>query len=113
MWSVEDPSEKAELQIEGLKESIAQIRELIEVEAAIVGYDGVVLGGISQGCATALLTLLTGGVELGGFVGMCGWLPFEGVGIDEVFEKMGVEQMEDYKEAFQTRVFLSHCEDDE
>ena len=39
------------------------------------------MGGLSQGCATALYTLLTylpvGGRNLGGFVGISGWLPMQ------------------------------------
>lgn len=36
-----------------------------------------VLGGLSQGCAAALVaTLLWEGGRLGALVGMCGWLPY-------------------------------------
>lgn len=38
-----------------------------------------VLGGLSQGCAAALVAaLLWEGDDLGAVVGMCGWLPFAG-----------------------------------
>jgi predicted esterase len=35
------------------------------------------LGGISQGCATAIHALISGGTQLGGFVGLCSWMPFQ------------------------------------
>jgi len=37
----------------------------------------IILGGISQGCATAILTLLSSGLDFGGFIGWCSWLPFQ------------------------------------
>ena len=68
--------------IAGLQHTVAHVHELVRAEAAgLSGSGGVVLGGFSQGCAAALAAaLLWDGPEaLGGFVGMCGWLPFAGV----------------------------------
>ncbi|KAI9887466.1 MAG: hypothetical protein M1823_000724 [Watsoniomyces obsoletus] len=98
--------EREELQFEGLKESSRYIQELIEKEAELVGgRQKVVLGGLSQGCAMALMTLLSwtgkdnfyNGQDdeensrevseqnergylkrenmVGALFGMCGWLP--------------------------------------
>lgn len=61
----------------GLQESVEQIFDLVKEEAQIVPMERLLLGGISQGCATAVLTLLSSGMRLGGFIGLCGWLPFE------------------------------------
>lgn len=42
-----------------------------------MGVGNVVLWGLSQGCAAALVAMLTWeGEALGAVVGMCGWLPF-------------------------------------
>lgn len=51
------------------------------------GYSRVVIGGLNQGCAASVFCLLGGFPSanedgerrpLGGFIGMSGWLPFEG-----------------------------------
>lgn len=93
-YSLEDPNERTELQLEGLEESSAFLRGLVNEEAAVLsssaaaaadddGYGRVVIGGLSQGCAAAVFCLLGGfpspggSKKLGGFVGMSGWLPFE------------------------------------
>lgn len=66
-----------------MRESIDYVHGLVREEAEVVGWGNVVLGGMSLGCATGLLALLTldlgeeGTAPLGGFVGICGWLPFE------------------------------------
>jgi predicted esterase len=87
IWEIgdEDTEEREQVQVEGLGETGEFIRGLIEEEGRLVGSENVVLGGLSQGCAAALHSLL--GLEsqgkegkqlLGGFVGMSGWLPFRG-----------------------------------
>lgn len=76
MWSVENPSEREEIQKEGLRESISAILDIIYQEAKLVPLSRIFLGGISQGCATAILALLCGWMKLGGFVGLCSWMPF-------------------------------------
>ncbi|KAL1990862.1 hypothetical protein VTN49DRAFT_5865 [Thermomyces lanuginosus] len=84
--SLEDPGHRTDLQIEGLCQTADFLRGLVEEEAGILGvggYQRVVLGGLSQGCAASIFTLLGGGFgadgheRLGGFVGLSGWLPFE------------------------------------
>lgn len=87
-FSLEDPSERQDLQYDGLKETSAFVHKLIEEEAKLVGgASRVVIGGLSMGCAAASHVLLnfqndgSGDGEgkreaLGGFVGMSGWLPF-------------------------------------
>ncbi|KAH7357268.1 Alpha/Beta hydrolase protein [Rhexocercosporidium sp. MPI-PUGE-AT-0058] len=77
MWSVENHMENNEIQIDGLRESVKDILDLIRTESALISPDRIILGGISQGCATAIHTLLYGGIRLGGFVGLSSWLPFE------------------------------------
>ena len=77
IWSVENHLEKNEIQIDGLRESVREILDLIRTEAALISPDRIILGGISQGCATAIHALLCGGIRLGGFIGLSSWLPFE------------------------------------
>ncbi|GLI80586.1 hypothetical protein PoHVEF18_008941 [Penicillium ochrochloron] len=85
-YSLKDPAEKTELQIEGLCETAEFIRGLIAQEAQILGEGGyrkIILWGLSQGCAAGIFTLLGGWNDsneekaVGAFIGMSGWLPFE------------------------------------
>ncbi|KAL4759893.1 uncharacterized protein BDW70DRAFT_138832 [Aspergillus foveolatus] len=79
-------SEKKEriMKTEGLRKSVEFIVRLLEKEVGLLeGKKGLVLlGGISQGMATGLCALFclpaSLGGRLGGFLGMCGWLPFSG-----------------------------------
>ncbi|KAI5847590.1 putative acyl-protein thioesterase 1,2 [Tricharina praecox] len=71
------PEEQGHLQREGLREAVIHLSALIEAEVRNgIPHDHIIVGGISQGCATALHVLLALGHQLGGFVGMSGWLPF-------------------------------------
>lgn len=78
LWSLENPEERKELQLEGLRESIATILDTIGSEAALFSPfspDRIILAGISQGCATAMLALLSSQYRICGFLGLCSWLP--------------------------------------
>lgn len=77
IWSVEDPSEREDIQVDGIRESIAEILDLICNEASLITSERIILGGISQGCAVAILALFRGRIKLGGFLGLCSWLPFQ------------------------------------
>jgi predicted esterase len=77
IWSVEEPEKRKELQVTGLKESIKLILNVIREEADSVSTKHIILGGISQGCATAIHALMHCGIQLNGFIGFCGWLPFQ------------------------------------
>lgn len=76
IWSVEEPYDRKELQLQGLRESVGEILNIVRSEAELLSPDNIILGGISQGCATAIFALLCGKIRLGGFVGLCSWLPF-------------------------------------
>jgi predicted esterase len=83
---LKDTTKREHVQIEGLRESAEFIQELIREEMKLIPCKNIVLGGLSQGCATALYTMLTfeppkteTGEEhnrLGAVLGMSGWLPF-------------------------------------
>ena len=103
-YSLDDPSQRDELQIEGLCETAAFVRAIIENEAKSVGYRNLILGGLSQGCAMGLHVLLSFEGEhedkrasLGGFVGMSGWLPFR-KDLDEILNPL--DEDEDYEDPF-------------
>ncbi|OAK98229.1 alpha/beta-hydrolase [Phaeosphaeriaceae sp. SRC1lsM3a] len=69
------------LQTVGLRESLEFIRNVIEREAREAGgFDKVFLGGISQGCATAITACLTVQKPLAGFIAFSGWFPFARLG---------------------------------
>ena len=62
--------------IDGLRETSIYIHRLLREAAKEVGAENVVLGGLSQGCAASLVSLLTWeGEPLAAAFGMCGWLP--------------------------------------
>ena len=79
-WSLHTPTEREELQFDGLRETSEFLHALVQGEVQRVGEGNVVLWGLSQGCAAALVAgLLWPGKEgLGGVMGMCGWLPLRG-----------------------------------
>lgn len=88
MVSVQNPCHDPDnIQIPGMRESVLLISDIIKSEAAEVGgLDRVFLGGISQGCATAISALLTVGEPIAGFIGFSGWCPFGEVVADSFFE---------------------------
>ena len=58
--SLSDTSQREDLQVQGLRESVAYIVRLVGEEARVVegGRQRVVLLGLSQGCAAGFLLLL-------------------------------------------------------
>ncbi|OJJ37448.1 hypothetical protein ASPWEDRAFT_39133 [Aspergillus wentii DTO 134E9] len=85
IYSLTNTDERQELQTEGLKESVGYVLDIVEKEIALLDgrAERLFLGGMSQGMATILWTLLCspirlGGTRLGGVVAFCGWLPFAG-----------------------------------
>ncbi|KAF2763199.1 alpha/beta-hydrolase [Pseudovirgaria hyperparasitica] len=82
-YSLEDPSQRQDLQYDGLHETSLFVHKLIAQEIEVL-HDArkVILGGLSQGCAASLHVLLNWqssedeSSHLGGYFGMSGWLPF-------------------------------------
>lgn len=77
-YSLSDTDAKQHLQVEGLREAVQFVTEVVEREVELLGGRAgkVVLGGISQGEAVALQALFCGQQRIGAFVGVSGWLPF-------------------------------------
>ena len=131
MASVREPHRREGLQLPGLRESAGFIRNIMREEAEKVGdVRRIFLGGISQGCATALIALLTSRERIAGFVGISSWLPFPSpvnfrVSWNEAFVQWVQErllptptesiqfQSSNLDAVAQTPVLLEHAEDDE
>lgn len=79
--TLSDPAAKQELQVDGLRDSVGYIQEVMKREIAVLEGDArrIILGGISQGGAVGLWTVLCGGRvdDIGGFFAASTWLPFE------------------------------------
>ena len=106
MQSVQRPWEGEEGQKEGLNRSAEVIVKVVREEAEVVGLERVIVGGMSQGCAMGIFALLTKDMKVGGFFGMCGWLPLA----DEI-EKM-MRDKGRTKAVLDMPVLLQHCRDD-
>ncbi|RMZ73296.1 phospholipase carboxylesterase [Pyrenophora seminiperda CCB06] len=107
MTSPQRPQEDREKQKPNLWKSVDLVMETAKQEIDIVGMQHVVLAGISQGCATGIFTLLATGMQVGGFVGLCGWLPLA----EELKSIMHVPGRE--QDVTKMPVLLQHCRDDQ
>ncbi|KID86842.1 Phospholipase/Carboxylesterase family protein [Metarhizium guizhouense ARSEF 977] len=127
IWNVADFSEREEVQILGLKESVAMIRKVLRIEAGILGghWDRIILAGISQGAATATHALLNlklpaaadDGAKLSGglaaFIGFSCRMPFPGRTLRETRAVLSLEDApEDDEVIRKTPMLLEHCVDD-
>ena len=74
--SLTQPESSPDLQRPGLQDAVRSLLRLIRREPQSVPLENVILGGISQGYATAALVLMALDRRLGGFVGLSGWMPF-------------------------------------
>ncbi|RYP42925.1 hypothetical protein DL770_011967 [Monosporascus sp. CRB-9-2] len=90
-----DPAYRQETQLQGLAESALELSELLRLEMASIPPQNIILGGISQGCAMALSLLLVLDHPLGGYIGMCGYLPFQKDIEDAVRDESNAEIDED------------------
>jgi lysophospholipase-2 len=129
MWSVEYPQERMELQEVGLRTSTVYIKGIIREDVEEVGAENVFLAGISQGCATAIHALFRLDVPIGGFIGLCSWLPrlddIKKISgefpkeADRVRELRGIlgpisaSISDETRTPLSTPVFLSHSKNDE
>ena len=123
IWSTEDPQIERQMQLLGLRESVLFVRQVIEAELEIVPPSSVFLCGISQGCATAISTLMCHSQILGGFVGLCGWMPYEDevrqspdklAALQKIRARFGGDSLTTRQDlnALATPVFIAHSQDD-
>ncbi len=128
IWSVENPEEQAELQHDGITQSVAMIRDVINKEEALVPASKIFLGGISQGFATAVAAFFARGQGLAGLLGFCSWMPLatrvldvarSDQPADEILQLVQKVYIKDARTDFSpeqirsTPVFLGHATDDE
>ncbi|TGJ83797.1 hypothetical protein E0Z10_g4946 [Xylaria hypoxylon] len=121
IWDARNPDERREPQIRGLKVVIPQLVSLIRHEASSVGLQNIILAGVSQGCATAIQTLLNfpvselrrGDNRLCAFIGFSGWMSLKEGSVQECREVLGLQRSEPSDELYSnTPVFIGHCADD-
>ncbi|KXJ87308.1 Alpha/Beta hydrolase protein [Microdochium bolleyi] len=72
-----DPEYRRETQLQGLAESAAQLEPLVRAEVDEVGAGNVILGGISNGSAMSMALLMALGLPLGGYIGLCSYMPWQ------------------------------------
>ncbi|KAI1171547.1 phospholipase/carboxylesterase family protein [Nemania sp. FL0916] len=124
IWDSKHPDQRRELQIPGLKKAIPELVHTIQEEARLVGLEKIILAGVSQGCATAIQTLLNypqpeeAGQDqrLCALVGFSGWMCFGDCSVQESRDILGLNEIEgpapDDSVYRNTPVFMAHCADD-
>ena len=68
--------EREETQKPGLRDNLELLWSLVQSEMQEIPSQQIVLGGISQGYATAAMALFALDLKFAGFVGLSGWMPF-------------------------------------
>lgn len=93
MWSTEDPDERPEIQLPGLRASVSALGDVVREEEKLVARGRIFVGGISQGNAVAVAAFFAeqeAWSGLGGMIGLCGWMPLRGmVGAEDRSEQLG------------------------
>lgn len=82
MWSTEDPDERPEIQLPGLRASVAALGDIVREQETRVPRSRIFVGGISQGIAVAVAAFFAeqdAWSGLGGIIGLCGWMPLRGM----------------------------------
>ena len=75
--NLQDPSQRKELQLEGLAESAQEVLGVLRCELEKVPPQRIILGGLSQGCAMSAAVLLCLEHPIGGYIGMCGFFTYQ------------------------------------
>ncbi|KAF3313917.1 hypothetical protein TWF173_005510 [Orbilia oligospora] len=69
-YSLEDPSMREHLQVDGLRETTEVVHQIIRDEVSSgISLSNIILGGLSQGCAASIYALLTFDEKLGAYIG--------------------------------------------
>ena len=104
MRSTENPHERHEHDNHDkeLQTAVNFVTDIVNKEAASIGSENVFLGGISQGCSTAMHALLRNDKRLAGFIGLCSW-----------FANCQNATSTPTTQASRTPIMLSHAQDDD
>lgn len=123
MWSTEDPDERPEIQVPGLRASVSGLGDVVREEEKRVTRDKIFVGGISQGIAVAMAAFFAekdGWSGLGGIIGLCGWMPlrgmFDGENVREqlgrLYRDLGSDVHPEHRNSHPLPLFLGHSRDD-
>ncbi|KAF3107402.1 hypothetical protein TWF102_000322 [Orbilia oligospora] len=115
--SLEDPSMREHLQVDGLRETTEVVHQIIRDEVSSgISLSNIILRGLSQGCASSIYALLTFDKKLGAYIGMSGWFPFVKY-VNESLQEIGQEtrsRVEDPdEETFNINTYSFGFEEDE
>ena len=122
IYSLSNPDDQQETQLEGLSSSVRMVQELIDAELTTTHPDGLFLGGISQGAATGMMAMISMNLKLNGFIGLSGWLPCSNIlskGLSQRHDKitakvrslLGLDEQPDKNQRTRwptTPIFLGH-----
>ncbi|KAF3138199.1 hypothetical protein TWF703_004728 [Orbilia oligospora] len=98
--SLEDPSMREHLQVDGLRETTEVVHQIIRDEVSSgISLSNIILRGLSQGCASSIYALLTFDKKLGAYIGMSGWFPFVKKEEDEDEEESDKEEESEEEES--------------
>ncbi|KAI1200309.1 lysophospholipase II [Nemania serpens] len=76
IWSMEEPTERAELQGVGLQAAVRRMHGVFAEEEGMVPRERIFVGGIGQGFATAITVFYAApGGRFAGLIGLGGWVP--------------------------------------
>ncbi|KAL6852516.1 hypothetical protein ACO1O0_007062 [Amphichorda felina] len=131
VYDEKELADREEVQVEGLRASVAALRRVVAEEAARLGgrWDRVVLAGVGQGAAAALHTLINlevqGGGDgmaggdrprprrLGAVLGFSCGMPLMGRSLADTRAVLGLEKVPQDDEVIRgTPILLEHCIDD-
>lgn len=123
MWSTEDPDERPEIQLPGLRASVSGLGDVVREEEKHVARDKIFVAGISQGIAVTVAAFFAekeAWSGLGGMIGLCGWMPLRGVVGDEdgseqlgrLYRGLDSDVHPEPSDSRPLPIFLGHSRDD-
>lgn len=123
MWSTEDPDERPEIQLPGLRAGVSALTAVVREEESRVERGRIFVCGISQGIAVAAAAFFAeqeAWSRLGGMLGLCGWMPLRGMVGDEdgmvqlgrLYRGTSSEVPSEPRTSRPLPIFLGHSRDD-
>lgn len=123
MWSTENPDERPEIQLPGLRASVSALGDVVREEQKCVARGNIFVAGISQGIAVTVAAFFAekeAWSGLGGMIGLSSWMPLHGMFGDEdggkqlgrLYRTTGSDLPSEPKISRPLPVFLGHSRDD-